>query len=493
MRNARWMMVRSLLLALMMLAGASAGARAANIPVLGSVVEPNSAQGAVGVLPAEGVTVTVVGTSLSDTTDARGAFQFKAVPEGEITLMAFKPGFQPTIKKVTLRGPMPGQVLLYLLPGGSVNMGGQEHIVKADTVYVAFSAPVPTGSNGSTVNSPLSGSATTSISYMGAVANGADPFTFGGNVPNMPTGPNQFSTNVSVAPNQLMVLDPEKPQQTDYVESASRLFWLAFSASGNKLFAASDQNVINVFDTSKNNILLQQIPAGGVVNDLVRSGNFVYASIMRANGDGIMVIDPSRNAPTRILPVPPLPTGGIAHAWSVAASSYGSRIYAAIGNERDGEVAAIDFITTHPVAVTRVGANPMGIALTPDNRYVLVANSKAATVTVLDAATLQPVANIPVGITPFHIAVRPDSTKAYVTCRGSNAVHVIHLSTLQPGPVIPVGTNPMGIAVTGTGNHVYVANQGSATVSIIDGDTDTFLRNTTPLPRSRPYGIAVKP
>jgi YVTN family beta-propeller protein len=486
--------LRVLVIALALLLSTALGARAGSIRVMGSVVEPNSqGQGSGGVTPAEGVTVTIQGTSMHDVTDARGAFMFDHVPEGEVTLVAMKPGYATTVKKITVKGPLPQSVLVYLMPGGGMTNGNPE-VIRPDTVYVAFASAITTAAQGNpTNNPPLSGPPSTNMAVIGAIAGGADPFALGGAVPHMPVGPNSYATNISAAPNALMVFDPDQPQKVDYVESQARLYWLAFNPAGTKLFGATDQNVINIYDTVNHNVLLQQIPTGGVVNDMTRVGNFIYAAIMRATGDGIMVIDPSRNGPLRLIPTPGISSGGRAHPWSVTANNDGTRIYVAIGNERDGEVVALDAFTTHPTAVAKVGANPMGIAITPDNRFILVANGKTASVSVLDAFTLQPLAQVPVGVSPFHIAVRPDGTKAYVTCRSSNSVYVINLQTMATGAIIPVGNNPLGIAVTSSGSHVYVANQGSATVSIIDGNSDTFMKTTSPQPRSRPYGVAVKP
>lgn len=489
-------MIRGLLLVCLVLTTASGGAWARGLPLTGSVVEPNASKtpGAPGIMPAENVTVQLEGTDKSTTTDATGAFFFQNVPEGEITIVASKAGYLPTIKKYTLKGPMPGRVLVFLNPSGNMSAGGggAPEVVRPDTVYVAFSTPIAAGPGGNP-QAPLAGGPTTSLAVLGAIAGGADPLTMGGNAPTIPTGPNGYQTNVSGAPNQIMVLDPEKPTSVSYIESPARMFWLTFNEAGTKLFGSTDTNVINIYDTVNGNVLLQQIPVGGVVNDLVRVRSLLYAAVMRANGDGIMVIDPSRNAPIRIIPTPGLSSGGRAHPWSVTANNDGTRVYVAMGNERDGEVLALDAFTTRPVAVAKVGANPMGIAITPDNQFLLVTNSKAATVTVLDAFTLQPVAQVPVGLSPFHIAIRPDGAKAYVTCRASNSVYVINLQAKASGAVIPVGNNPMGIAVTSDGAHVYVANQGNGTVSQIDGNADTFVKNTTPQPRSRPYGVAVKP
>lgn len=571
MRNLR--MVKVLLLLTCLFAQLLTAAHAKDIPLMGTVIEPNSSKvdGAPGVMPSQGVTITIQGTSMSAVSDMRGSFRFNKLKEGQITLVATKPGFATTVKTIALKGPTPGSVLIYMAPAGA--NGGADMMV-ADSVYVAFSSPQ---AGPSTVpNAPLSGPITTNLGALGAMAGGADPFQFGDGVPRIPgpppvgpqsnpyapasygpssyganaaappgqgpytappgqsnypapsvpaqpvptipgvpgseatylpssptqggypsrppyAQPGQYTTAISAAQNALMVFDPDRPGHEAYTESPARLYWLAFNQSGTRLYGSNDQNCINVYDTVNNNILVQQIPCGGVVNDMVRVKNLVYAAIMRANGDGIMVIDPQRKGPVAIIPVPAGPPGGRSHVWSVTANSDGTRIFAAIGNERAGEVDVIDAATTHSVTVGRVGALPLGIAITPDDRYVLVANSKSATVSVLDAASLQQVGQIPVGITPFHIAVRPDGSKAYVTCKGSNAVSVISLRSMSQVGAIPVGSSPLGLAVAANGAHVYVANEGSATVSIINGNTDTYIKSTSPEPRMRPFGVAVKP
>lgn len=492
---------RIMLAVLVMVAACSTVAFARGLPVMGSVVEPNQSKtpGSPGVMPSEGAAVQIQGTSFTATTDAMGAFRFPSVPEGELTFVVTKPGYAPTIKHYTLKGPMPGQVLVYLTPGGGVNV--PHDAVKPDSVYVAFSGIGGGQSYAANTNMPnnyvLNGPPTTTLGTLGTIAYGQNPFTMGGNAslpPGQPPIPGQtpYQTNQNVAENSIMVLDPEQPGKTNYIELGNRAFWVTFNVAGSKLFVSTDQQSINIYDVVNNNIQLGNIPAGGVVQDLVRSGSMIYAPVM-ATSPGVLVIDPQRNAPVRMIPAPPLSTGQRAHPRSVAVNSDGTRLYVALDAGTAGEVAVIDAFTTRPLGFAKVGAQPLGIAITPDNRYVLVANSKASSVSVIDAFSLQEVAKVPVGIMPTRIAVRPDGTKAYVTCKGDNRVCVINLQTMTPGAIIPVGTNPLGIAVTSNGSHVYVACNGNGTVGIIDGNSDTFLKSTTPQPRSQPYGVAVKP
>lgn len=485
-----------LALAVMAVIVGSRPVEAKPVPVAGFVMEPSTIPNVPGLQACEGATVMIMETKETDTTDARGAFIFYKVKAGEVTLIARKPGFADCIKKITVASVSPGNVVLTLMKGGGVSIEGEHNVVKPDTVYVAFASntmqPLAGGTNN---NNVLGGAPTTNLGTLGAIVYGADPFTLGGNAPAIPSGPDSYSTSVSAAPNHLMVFDPDQPQKVGYMESPVRGFWLAFNVSGTKLFMSTDQQAINVYNTVQNNVLIAQIPVGGAVTDMVRAGNLIYASIMSTGRDSIMVIDPQRGAAIRAIPTPNLSSGMGAHPRSVAATADGSRLYVALdgvgGNQ--GEVVAMDPLTTHPVAVGKCGAQPLGVAVTPDNRFVLVSNSKAATVSILDATTLQEVARVPTGITPNKIAVRPDGTKAYVSCKGSDQVCVINLQTMSPGAMIPVGQKPMGVAVSSTGAKVYVGCWGSGTVSIIDGNADTYLKATTPQPTSKPFGVVIKP
>jgi len=494
-----------LLVVALILAVIAPPVQARGVALMGNVVTPSNSKtpGAPGVMPADGVTVTVQQTGETETTDAMGAFRFKSVPEGEITIVASKPGYQQSVKNYTHKGPQVGNVVLYIMPGAGMTQATE--VVKPDTIYVAFSgmgasshhggAPNPHGPGS---NHMLSGPATTNMGTLGALAYGQDPFTMGSTPPvmnaSMPSVPGQenYQTIQSGSENSLMVLDPDQPANIKYVDMPVKAFWITFNVSGTKLFVATDQQNIQVFDVVNHNLVLATIPTGGAVTDMVRSGSFVYASVMGTQ-PGILVIDPQRVAPLRMIPTPNLSTGQKAQPRSIAVNQDGSRLYVALDAGTAGEVAVIDAFTTRALGYAKVGAQPLGVAITPDNRYILAANGKGASVSVIDAFSLQEAAQIPVGVMPTRIAVKPDGTKAYVTCKLSNDVRVINLQTLGSGASIPVGTAPMGIAVTSTGNRVFVACNGNGTVAVIDGNSDTFLKATSPQPRSRPFGVAVKP
>ena len=146
-----------------------------------------------------------------------------------------------------------------------------------------------------------------------------------------PSGPDQYTTNISAAANHLMVFDPEQPQKVGYMESPVRGFWLAFNISGTKLFMSTDQQSINVYNTVQNNVLMAQIPVGGAVTDMVRAGSPDLRLRHVDRRDSVFILDPQRGAAIRAVPTPNLSTGMAAHPRSVTATADGSRIYVAPG------------------------------------------------------------------------------------------------------------------------------------------------------------------
>jgi len=101
-------------------------------------------------------------------------------------------------------------------------------------------------------------------------------------------------------------------------------------------------------------------------------------------------------------------------------------VEAYIPNFRSNNVSVIDTNTNTVVgSPIAVGINPIGVALTPDGRFVYVTNASSNTVSVIDHATNTVVGSpIPVGASPVGIAVTPDGGFAYVANVNSNTVSV---------------------------------------------------------------------
>ncbi|MHB8877518.1 MAG: c-type cytochrome [Myxococcaceae bacterium] len=129
-----------------------------------------------------------------------------------------------------------------------------------------------------------------------------------------------------------------------------------------------------------------------------------------------------------------------------------------------------------------VGAEPVGMALSPDGQRLYVANSMSGTVSVLDPKTLQAQAELKVGGEPYSLAVLPDGKSAYITDFSGGNLQVLDLRTgtitsrvnlaQPPGAECRFGTapprtpaQPADVVVSPDGERAYVAHVQSRTGS----------------------------
>lgn len=150
-----------------------------------------------------------------------------------------------------------------------------------------------------------------------------------------------------------------------------------------------------------------------------------------------------------------------------------------------------------------VGANPEGVAFSPDGRKAYVANKAQGTVSLINTvnnmviftADVDSAVNLPVQ----GVAVNPDGTRVYVAS-GSKGVTVFDSALLKWLDLIPVaaggGTqpNPQGIAVSRDGQLLYVSdNQDGGAVSVINLPTGMVIGSFSLGAFTMPLGIAVDP
>ncbi|MDH6284816.1 YncE family protein [Prescottella agglutinans] len=184
-----------------------------------------------------------------------------------------------------------------------------------------------------------------------------------------------------------------------------------------------------------------------------------------------------------------------ADPYGVAISPDGARAY--VANLGSGTVSVINTATNSVTATVEVGERPAAVAITPDGTRVYVTNATNGgngTVSVIDTATNIVTATITVGRNPGGVAIRPDGARAYVTNAtngGNGTVSVIDTATNIVTATITVGRNPGGVAIGPDGARAYVINYSSGTMSVIDTATETVARtiNVGELPNA----VAITP
>jgi YVTN family beta-propeller protein len=152
----------------------------------------------------------------------------------------------------------------------------------------------------------------------------------------------------------------------------------------------------------------------------------------------------------------------------VYASCYGGHAVAVI------DVANQALITLIP---TPSLSAPYGIATSADGRYVYASDDYTGRLMVIDATTNTYLRSVEVGAHPMLIVRSPDGKRLYVANNGSRGVSVLDTGSDPADPRVlvsnvPVAGYPHGLAVTADGHYVVVANTYGDTLSVIDTSTN---------------------
>jgi len=102
----------------------------------------------------------------------------------------------------------------------------------------------------------------------------------------------------------------------------------------------------------------------------------------------------------------------------------------------------------HTIPLENRQGKPVGLAVSPDGKWVYVANGNANAVSVVDATHNAVVGRIPVGKRPWGIAVSPDGRSLYSADGLSDAMSVIDTRSRKVVASVKVGRQPWGVAVS---------------------------------------------
>jgi PQQ-dependent catabolism-associated beta-propeller protein len=212
-----------------------------------------------------------------------------------------------------------------------------------------------------------------------------------------------------------------------------------------------------------------------------------------------------------------------------------------VSNEDDNEVTVIDIAAKKALTKIKVGVEPEGIAVSPDNKWAISASETtnmlhwidtktdtiventlvdprpraanftadsqqlwatsemAGTVMVLDTASKQIVQTIKLevqGLTseqiqPVGVLIDKERRYAYVAMGPSNRVAVINAQTYQVEKYLLVGQRVWNLAFSPDQKRLYTTNGASNDISIIDLEAHKVTKS---LAVGRyPWGVAVKP
>lgn len=158
----------------------------------------------------------------------------------------------------------------------------------------------------------------------------------------------------------------------------------------------------------------------------------------------------------------------------VALSPDEERAY--VANIGSDDVTVVDCDDREIVGHPPVGEGPEGICVHPDGG-LLVANQEDARLSVLDTETLEDRGRALLGATPIRVVASPDDRHVLVPNRGSNDVSVVDTRHVRDEEVrpweiarIPVGVWPGGTVFEPSGERAFVANNKTNDISVVDVD-----------------------
>jgi YVTN family beta-propeller protein/autotransporter-associated beta strand protein len=141
----------------------------------------------------------------------------------------------------------------------------------------------------------------------------------------------------------------------------------------------------------------------------------------------------------------------------------------------NGKAFVIDNAALAPPVEVTVPGTPIGLAATPDGRYVWVATS-STTMPVFEVATRGLVDTVTLPYAAFTLTFTPDGSKAFVTSNGGNRLMIVDVATRTVIRTVNFGAsvNPYAVASSPDGRTAYVTAVTSQKLYAVDVESGTF-------------------
>jgi len=176
----------------------------------------------------------------------------------------------------------------------------------------------------------------------------------------------------------------------------------------------------------------------------------------------------------------------------VAVSPDGRTVYVANQNAR---ILSVVDARTRRVSEVRLRNTPRFVAVSRDGRLVYVSmyeddKRTGSGMAVVSAGTRRVVRYVTTGAQPFTLAVGPDD-RVWVPIHSEGRVEVFERDGSKPDATVEVPANPHAVAFSAQLQRAFTANHESNAMSIIDMHSDRLLAS---LPVSKsPHSVAVSP
>ena len=286
---------------------------------------------------------------------------------------------------------------------------------------------------------------------------------------------------------------------------AAGLVGVAVSPDGSKVYVADGNHTINVITSPTNNPTFDTIHLDEALTPVYLAvtpdGSSVY--VANAGSNTVSVIDTATGAVTDVDIM--CNESGTNNCSSTPAISVTPNSNAAQVNVYVGTLngfAVIDTATKSFKEFVETTCGPasceaQSISASADGSTVFVSQFEINRVLGIDISLMNLVDDIAtVGANPIGLVVTPDTNSVYVTNMNGNSVSVINVPSC--GPVCSVSeissgvvNEPYILAVTPDGGNVYVGGNGSE-LSVIDTASNRVVASVKNL-ASEPLGMAIGP
>jgi YVTN family beta-propeller protein len=171
----------------------------------------------------------------------------------------------------------------------------------------------------------------------------------------------------------------------------------------------------------------------------------------------------------------------------ISINSNSNKIY--VANFGNASVSVIDGKTDKLIGGLNVAANPLSVAVNPNTDKVYVAYGGSNNISVSkEIEGNEYIINIPLSSVITDVNINPNTNKVYASHGSNNTVSIIDGISDTKIKEIEVDTKPIRIEIDKETNQVFVVNQDSNSVSVIDGIQDTLLK-TLKIPSDKPYDV----
>ena len=268
---------------------------------------------------------------------------------------------------------------------------------------------------------------------------------------------------------------PPNPQSVHFV--------LVFSVNG-----AINPGASSRMDVSGDtNVGVAQLGLGPNHATLISNATKVYA--VNTQEDTVSSYSPTPGTTATSVSTTSLPTGSNP---VFVTTTEGGTVY--VANYSLGTVAAISTSTNIVLSpLITVGANPVALAETPDQKKLYAVNQGDGTVTPISLADRTVIPAVATGAAPVWAVARSDSGRIYVLNNGSGTVSTIDTTSDTLLSTVPVGAGANYMAYDSKLNRLYVTNPTANTVTALSVATDPpTVLFATPVPATPVY-VAVLP